>query len=380
MNTDPCVSVVIPTFNRAGWLSKAIDSVLNQSYENIEILVIDDGSTDDTKLVLMPYMDKIRYLTTDHKGAAHARNTGMRAATGKYIAFLDSDDAYLPYKLAIQVPFIEGHPDIGMVCTEFSGEYHNGYVDRCHMRNYHPIWIDMGWNYNDVFSETGEYITECINDPVTYYSGNIFQYVLLDTLIPSNTAIFRKTILDTIGFQNETIHSGQDYEFIVRICKHYRVAFLDIPTYVLVHHGDQLTKPYQHDILYEIDEGDLFLKVVTDWAYNDKLYYESNRELVDRRLLEIYMFLGIKWMEYGDLEKAHEYCDMCSKLKPNSKEYHKLLFLSRLPNAIRRITLIIYNKYIKWALILKGRPSLERLLIKTGLSRFCFHYTKNDGR
>ena len=380
MDTDPRVSIIIPTYNRARLLPKAIESALNQSYKNIEIIVIDDGSTDDTKLILAPYMHNIRYLTTDHRGAAHARNTGMRAATGKYIAFLDSDDTYRPYKLAIQVPFIEAHPEIGMVCTEFSGDYDNGYVEEYHMRNYHPIWIRKGWSYENVFSEKGEFSHASIDDSIPYYIGDIFQYVLMSTLLPSNTALFPRAILETVGFQDETIHSGQDYEFIVRICKHYRVAFLNIPTYILVHHGKQLSNRYQYDrkqkILYEIDEGELFLKVVMDWAFADKAYYERNRESVDRRLAEIYLYKGFKWMEYGNIEKANEFINLCRKLNPESKEYRKFLWMTKMPTVIRRIALFVYCKYSKWLFILKSRPSLKRLLIKIGLKQWRFLYTR----
>ena len=205
-----------------------------------------------------------------------------------------------------------------MVCTEFSGDYDNGYVEEYHMRNYHPIWIQKGWRYEDVFSEKGEFKTEFYDHSIPYYIGDIFQYVLMSTLLPSNTALFPREILETIGFQDETIRSGQDYEFVVRICKHYRVAFLNIPTYIIVHHGKQLSNRYQYEkkekILYEIDEGDLFLKVVTDWAYNDKAYYERNSGSVDRRLSEIYLYKGLKWMEYGDLEKANDFISLCRQV------------------------------------------------------------------
>jgi len=270
-----------------------------------------------------------------------------------------------------------------MVCTEFSGDYDNGYVEEYHMRNYHPIWIQKGWSYEDVFSEKGEFTTECVDGSIPYYIGHIFQHVLMSTLLPSNTALFPKEILETIGFQDETIRSGQDYEFVVRICKHYQVAFLNIPTYIIVHHGKQLSNRYQYEkkqkILYEIDEGDLFLKVVMDWAYTDKAYYERNRESVDRRLSEIYLYKGVKWMEYGDLEKANEFITLCRRLNPDSKEYVKFLLMAKMPLAVRRITLIIYNKYSKWMFILKGRPSLKRFFIKMGLKQWRFLYARQPG-
>ena len=91
MLPDQLISVIIPTYNRSSLISDAIQSVLNQSHRNIEIIVVDDGSTDNTKTVVDSFKGAARYIVTDHRGPAHARNAGMRAAAGEYIAFLDSD-------------------------------------------------------------------------------------------------------------------------------------------------------------------------------------------------------------------------------------------------------------------------------------------------
>lgn len=99
----PDISVVIPTYNRSQFVTKAIGSVLAQTYTNYEIIVVDDGSTDDTREILQPYLDKINYISQQNKGVSFARNTGIRAANGEWIAFLDSDDEWLPEKLAVQV-------------------------------------------------------------------------------------------------------------------------------------------------------------------------------------------------------------------------------------------------------------------------------------
>ena len=109
---ESSVSIIIPTYNRARYLTKAIDSVLAQTYTNYEIIVVDDGSTDNTKEVLEPYMDRITYLYQENTGVSAARNTGIRAARGKWIAFLDSDDEWMPEKLSIQVGDFSKRPDI----------------------------------------------------------------------------------------------------------------------------------------------------------------------------------------------------------------------------------------------------------------------------
>ena len=111
----PRVSVVIPSFNRAGMIEEAIGSVLAQTYENFELIVIDDGSTDNTPLVLENYGNRVLSYRQRNGGVSAARNKGIESATGSLIAFLDSDDLWLPEKLACQVDFFDTHPD-AMIC------------------------------------------------------------------------------------------------------------------------------------------------------------------------------------------------------------------------------------------------------------------------
>ena len=95
----PLVSVIIPTFNRAEVVSRAVNSVLNQTFKDFECIVVDDGSTDETDSVLRGFADKIKVIKTENRGVSAARNTGAKLAAGKYIAFLDSDDEWKPKKL-----------------------------------------------------------------------------------------------------------------------------------------------------------------------------------------------------------------------------------------------------------------------------------------
>ena len=371
MHTEPLVSIVIPTYNRARLLTKALDSVLNQTYKNIQIIVIDDGSNDDTRAVLSPYMNRICYLTTDHKGAAHARNAGMKAATGKYIGFIDSDDIYLPHKLEIQVAFIEAHPEVDMVFTEFSGNYNNRYIEEYHMRSYHPLWIRKNLTYNEIFPVKGTFPSDVLDRPIPFYIGNLFKYALQDTLIPSNTILFSKHILEQIGYQDETIRSGQDYEFAVRICKYTDVAFLNYPTYIILHHGDQLSNRFRNSrdrrILDAIDLEMLFLKVVSSLAYEDKAYYHKNRRAVDSRLAEIYFRLSILLLVYDDKKNARKCFNYSAHYDPNKQKRQIFRWLLSMPLTIRQLILILYFKYYKWKLIFENHASLDRILIKMGI-------------
>ena len=101
----PLVSIILPTFNRSHIIDRAITSVFGQTYTNYELIVIDDGSTDDTQALIMGHGDKIHYIKQDNHGVSAARNAGIRVAKGDYIAFIDSDDAWHSEKLEAQISF-----------------------------------------------------------------------------------------------------------------------------------------------------------------------------------------------------------------------------------------------------------------------------------
>ena len=115
MTPTPKVSVIIPTYNRGAFITNAINSVLAQSFKDYEVLVIDDGSTDNTPEVLQPYLDKIKYIHQENSGVSAARNAGIRQAQGEWIAFLDSDDEWFPDYLEWQMERAAGNPQ---VCTQ----------------------------------------------------------------------------------------------------------------------------------------------------------------------------------------------------------------------------------------------------------------------
>jgi glycosyltransferase involved in cell wall biosynthesis len=117
--SHPLVSVVIPTYNRSGYVVEALDSVLRQTYPNYEVVVVDDGSTDDTCEVLKPYSGHIRYVRQENLGAGAARNLGVSQARGEYVAFLDSDDMWEPEFLAATMEAFKKFPEARMVTTNF---------------------------------------------------------------------------------------------------------------------------------------------------------------------------------------------------------------------------------------------------------------------
>jgi len=116
---SPLVSIIIPAYNRADLISDSLESALNQTYSNHEIIVVDDGSTDRTWDVLTGYGDRIKAIRQPNAGASAARNRALREARGELVAFLDSDDAFLPEKLEVQVAFMQAHPEVVMSYTSY---------------------------------------------------------------------------------------------------------------------------------------------------------------------------------------------------------------------------------------------------------------------
>ena len=121
MSSRPLVSCVMPTYNMAHMIERAIDSALAQDYgaDNLEILVIDDGSTDGLEAVLTPYLDRVRYVRKENGGLVSAINRGVEEATGEFIAQLDADDEWAVDKVSRQVAMFEARPELGLVYTDF---------------------------------------------------------------------------------------------------------------------------------------------------------------------------------------------------------------------------------------------------------------------
>jgi glycosyltransferase involved in cell wall biosynthesis len=196
----PRVSVIIPTFNRADLIREAIESVLAQTYRDFEIIVADDGSTDQTKEVVAQFSDTITYLPLPHRGQpAATRNGGLRIARGEFVAFLDSDDLFLPHKLALQVVALETHPEVGMV-------YSNGRFFR-----------------DDPDQPTGH-----VQDGLPTSSGQIFADVLRGNMLAPSVVLIRRTCLDRVGPFDERpdFRAVEDFDLWLRITAEFPVLYV----------------------------------------------------------------------------------------------------------------------------------------------------------
>jgi glycosyltransferase involved in cell wall biosynthesis len=171
----------------ARYLGDALESVFAQTYRPLDVIVVDDGSTDDTRAVIEPWASRLRYIRQTNAGESAARNTAIRASAADYIALLDADDLWTPDKLAAQIPVLDTNPHVGLVCSDFAIEYANGRrVDSYYAR--HP---------------RADY--------------DVFAAVFGGWSIPPSTVVFRRSLVERVGLFDTSLVVGPDLHFFFRV-------------------------------------------------------------------------------------------------------------------------------------------------------------------
>jgi glycosyltransferase involved in cell wall biosynthesis len=310
------VSVLIPTYNRRDYVVAAIESVLSQDFTDYEVIVVDDGSTDGTADLLRPYATTVRLIRTANQGPARARNVGMQAARGDYIAYLDSDDLYYPYKLGIQAALLDAFPDVGLVYTEFSGFSDDGFWDECHLRRYHASAYERGGlEYRQIFTEHRPLRDTFAADRLAalerwsdraVYVGNIYDQYLFNTVVFTNSMMFRRSLLAQAGLQQKRFGMFHDLEFALRLCREAPTAFIDVPTYKLRYHTGQISttrRPAGGKVAIRIQRD--LLRVARHHLLRDRGYYASNRRRVDSQIARLCRAAAVPLMSF-DAGTEHE--------------------------------------------------------------------------
>lgn len=307
MSTKPLVSIIIPTYNRAFCLVNAIKSVLEQSYNNIEIIVVDGPSTDNTERVVKELKEKkITYLREEKaRGAGAARNTGIRAARGEYIAFQDSDNVWLPEKLEKQMAvFSKAAPEIGMVYTGYNKYYNN---------------IAMGY-----------YPQEYIKNK----SGEIYNELLYENFIGCQTVVVKKECLFKVGAFDEQLPTIEDWDLFLRISKCYKIICID-ESLVLSH--------LQSDsISIDLPKMIIAFKLILKNHYSE---YSKNKYLLAQ-----YYFnnIGTILCENNNHSEGRSYIIKAISLYPFNVKYYIVFAISLLGNKAYRLS-IIASKVMKKA-------------------------------
>ncbi len=207
------LSIIIPTFNRCGLLNRALNSVFKQTYSDYEVIVIDDGSTDGTAEMLQKNFTGIRYMFQPNNGVSASRNKGLELAKGGWIAFLDSDDEWLPQKLEKQISLLKGKPDYKVCHTE-------------------EMWIRNGIRVNQMkkHKKTG---------------GWIFPQCLPLCAMSPSSILIHHSVFDCIGNFDTSLPACEDYDLWLRITAKYPVLYLEEPQIKKYGgHDDQLSKKH----------------------------------------------------------------------------------------------------------------------------------------
>lgn len=206
------VTAVIPTYNRQEMVQEAIQSVLRQTYQDFELIVVDDGSTDGTGEAIR-HLPDVRYLFQNHRGVSAARNRGVKEGRGELIAFLDSDDLWLPQKLAVQVAFMADHPEVQICQTE-------------------EIWIRGGVRVNP-------------RNKHRKPSGDIFARSLELCLVSPSAVMMRRSLFERMGGFDEALPACEDYDLWLRVAAEEAVPLIDGPLVIKRGgHPDQLSRRF----------------------------------------------------------------------------------------------------------------------------------------
>ena len=330
----PKVSVIIPTYNRANYLSRAIDSVFDQTYQDFEVIVVDDGSMDNTKEVLAKYNSKIRYFYQENRGVSTARNVGIREARGEWIAFLDSDDIWLPKKLELQSNITKTYSEVQAISTDAELFDETGIIRSSLMR---PGKIPGKQNLRYNISQRE------VNDGAIFTYDNIYKKLILSGsffILP--TMLIRKNCLLRVGLFNTELTFAEDYELMLKIAQDYPTLYFNkITARCRVTEdglsGDFEMRPYR----YKKWNGRMF-------EVHLKNCPKKYRKFVKKRIVKNYQSAIWGYLDSGDLKEVRKLCRRSLRYNKFQMKVYLYCFLSLFPitfvSFLRRIKLQLCQK------------------------------------
>ena len=269
---QPVVSVIIPTYNREKYIRKSLYSVLAQTYQRFEIVVVDDGSTDSTHTIISAYKDNVHYLYQENQGISKARNTGIRNSHGDYIAFLDSDDFWLPEKTELQIALLQKHPEYGMAAS------------RCA-----SVRLDGSFREK--------------NRPGT--SGWVLENLFQANFIRTSAAIIRKECFHEVGLFDEELKECEEYDLWLRMASQYPIGFINKSLAVYVDNAEGVSTDSLSGRLYRLK--------VLEKAY---LKRKIPPKMYRNRIANTCHYIGRHYLAKGQKENGRNYLIKAQRLKP----------------------------------------------------------------
>src|SRR5512147_150058 len=234
-SADPTlVSVLVCAYNAGPLIERTLESLFAQTYRPLEIIVVDDGSTDNTWRILQSYGSRIRAIRQSNGGLASARNVCLQEAKGDFLALMDHDDLCMPERIATQVTLLRERPEVGLCSSDFSAfdetgvlaqSYCGQYYDQCHTSRGGPKARFPSVGVLDV--------THCLEEPagdplnVTYYYGRAYEQMALGNFAHPPTVMFRRQVLESVGGFDPDLRSHCDWDWLVRVARVTAIAFID---------------------------------------------------------------------------------------------------------------------------------------------------------
>ena len=302
------VSVIIPTYQSGRFISQAIDSVLTQTYKDFEIIIVDDGSTDNTHEVINKYAtdERIRYYYQTNNGPAAARNLGIRMSSGENIAFLDADDLWLPAKLEKQIKLLEDYPAIDLV---FCDAY---------------IFDETGMQQKTLFN---------LSSPS---SGRVLEKLFYLNFIPLLTVVVRRKVFDVVGYFDETVIGPEDYDLWLRISQTYLIDFIQEPLAKYRISSGQISQQQIRMLENEI-------KVKEKAFSNSPLLLTLTKSVLDKGFFNLLIRIAKLLLQNNQKKDSRIYLDKYLKLRGFTIRFLAARGLFLLPYTIQRAVLGIWD-------------------------------------
>lgn len=290
-NYTPRVSIIIPVYNGTAFVAEAIQSALAQTYQDFEIIVADDGSIDDIEKVLQPYSQKIIYLRFSHRGISATRNAAILQSHGEFIALLDSDDLWEPEKLALQIAYLDAHPEFALV-----------------------------YSYSTNFTDDSEGNVALVRR--LDFEGFIFKDLFTINSFANSTIIMRRNVFDEVNGYDESLSAMEDYDLNLRIGRDHQIG--RVPQALLrrrIHPGSFYSSGYDNQYIFQLP---VYEKFMSDSTVAQKIgqskeeylssfilkfifknLYDKRLEFIEQKLQDLKHYSEIKVQLAQQLVKTH---------------------------------------------------------------------------
>lgn len=341
------VDVIIPTYNRAYCLAEAIDSVLAQTHRNCRAIVVDDGSTDSTRQLIQDRYGsnpQVLYVYQTNGGVSAARNTGLSRATGDFVALLDSDDSWKPWKIALQLECLKAVPLAGMVWTDMSAIDAKGKVVK--ERYLKTMYGAYRRHAMDSLFENSQPLPRLAlaSDPnlngARLYWGDIFSQMVSGNLVHTSTVLLTRERARRVGGFSESLkHSGEDFDFHLRTCREGPVAFADAPSiYYRIGNEDQLTQA-----AYHVHIAKNYLKTIVPIIESDRARIKLSDSELRKLVANAHAWVSYECFRIRDYQGARRHALASVEQSPWQQRMWLVLAVSLLPTGVRDTLMQVYR-------------------------------------